>query len=524
MDLPSPQRALPWLLGIGLVLVGLLAGILVMLVADRATPDAPPVAVEPIEIGRRAARAATLYPDSMAPVVMVDPFRLNQLFQEVANRIRPSVVYIEVEVESSGRNWFHRDVEAQQSVGSGVLISEKGYLVTNNHVVEDAADIRVILTDKREFPARIVGTDAKTDLAVLKIDETANLPIAPIGDSDQVQVGEWVLAVGNPFRLTSTVTAGIVSALGRQVDIIEGGFGIEDFIQTDAAINPGNSGGALVNLRGELVGISTAIATETGSYEGYGFAVPARLMERVVRDLIAYGAVKRGYLGVEIQEINAARAADLGLPEVHGVYLDQVWSSGPAYQAGLRSGDVVLTIDEHPIPAPNALQSLIARYRPGERIRLKVWRNGQIQQFQVRLFGDDDPAYQTWLGEVNQSREQPVPEDLPPERPPESLDAGVLELADWGVGLRNLSNRERTAFDLDHGVYVAYVEANSRAEAAGLPRDVVIVRVGTRLLYRAEDAQPLFEKADADDGAVLLRIKRRDGLTAFFELTPEPTP
>lgn len=522
MDLPSPQRALPWLIGIGLVLVGLLTGILVMLVADRADPETPPVAVEPVEIGRKAARSATLYPDSAAPMVVVDPIRLNQLFQEVANSIRSSVVYIEVEVESSGRNWFHRDEESQQSVGSGVIISEKGYIVTNNHVVEDAADIRVILTDKREFPARIVGTDAKTDLAVLKIDETAGLPVAPIGDSDLVQVGEWVLAVGNPFRLTSTVTAGIVSALGRQVDIIEGGFGIEDFIQTDAAINPGNSGGALVNLRGELVGISTAIATETGSYEGYGFAVPARLMERVVRDLIAYGEVKRGYLGVEIQEINAARAADLGLTEVNGVYLDRVWNSGPAYQAGLRNGDVVLAIDDHPIPAPNALQSLIARYRPGERIRLEVWRNGKIQHFQARLFGDDDPSYQTWLGEVNASREQPVPEPLEPERPPESLDAGVLELADWGVGLRNLTNRERTAFDTDHGAYVAYVEANSHAEAAGLPRDVVIVRVGTRLLYRAEDAQPLFEKADQDEGAVLLRVKRRDGLAAFFELTPEP--
>ena len=297
------RKSIHVLIGIGLVLVGLAAGILWVLVTggnERALPGETRV-VEPVQLGRPYTPSDIPVTDSLER--LPDIAALNRVFRQVADRVTPSVVYIEVEAPFEGdqyhdfddepRRFFRRD-PSQAAVGSGVLISPQGYVVTNHHVVERAERVRVTLSDKRAFDARIVGADPSTDLAVLRIEGAEDLPAILFGDSDGLHAGEWVLAVGNPFRLTSTVTAGIVSATGRQVNIIEDDFGIEDFIQTDAAINPGNSGGAVVNLNGELVGISTAIATETGSYEGYGFAVPVNLMARVAGDIIEYGEVQRG--------------------------------------------------------------------------------------------------------------------------------------------------------------------------------------------------------------------------------------
>ncbi|SHK20269.1 Do family serine endopeptidase [Rhodothermus profundi] len=515
--------------GIGLLLIGLLAGILLMewrfQKAQLATP--PVRIVERVQLGGGETVGTVTLSAEDGQKLALDPVVLNQVFREVARRVTPAVVYIEVTVGRSGSfsgDFFHRfdpdqerffrEFMPRQSVGSGVIISPDGYIVTNYHVVEDAREMRVTLADKRQFEARLIGFDRSTDLAVIKIDppEGETLPVIAFGNSDELTVGEWVLAVGNPFRLTSTVTAGIVSALGRQVNIIDDFFRVEDFIQTDAAINPGNSGGALVNLRGELVGINTAIATESGAYEGYGFAVPVNLVARVVEDLIAYGEVQRGYLGVSIQEVNAQQARELGLPGVQGVLIAEVRRGGAADQAGVREGDVVLAVNGRAVNAPNELQSVVARYRPGDRLELEIWRQGQRLHLQVELMGRDAPAYQEWFSELTEEAPPRMPE-LTPETPPD----GVFKLENWGVGLRELTASERTAFDVDHGVYVAYVARGSVADRAGLPRDVVIVQIEGIDVTALEDALLLLEEL-AGAETVLFRVKKRDGTVAFYEV------
>ncbi|MEX1055424.1 MAG: trypsin-like peptidase domain-containing protein, partial [Rhodothermales bacterium] len=422
----------------------------------------------------------------------------------------------------SARQWYHEfdgesrprffDNPLRQSVGSGVLISNEGYIVTNYHVVENAERIQVTLADKRLYDARIIGTDPSTDLAVLKVDDGSQLPVIRLGDSDGIEVGEWVLAIGNPFRLTSTVTAGIISATGRQVNIIEDSFRIEDFIQTDAAINPGNSGGALVNLSGELVGIATAIATESGSYEGYGFAVPVSLVERVVKDIIEHGEVRRGFLGVEIQDLDARLARRLGMDRISGVYVNDVRKRGAAHEAGLQSGDVIVSIDGRAVNASNELQSAIARRRPDEVVDVTVWRRGRLISFGVELLGRDSPAYQEWFSDLRR-QEQDTPEMAPP---PE--DENVFEIGEWGIGLRDLSHRELEAFEAEGGSYVAFVENGSLADEAGLPRDVAIVAIAGEEVSSTEDAIRLLEESARFEDSILLRVKRRDGISAFYEI------
>jgi len=223
------------------------------------------------------------------------------------------------------------------SSGSGVIMSPDGYIVTNHHVVERSTEIKVTLADKREYKAKLIGSDPSTDVTLIKIEEN-NLPFIVFGNSDSVRIGEWVLAVGNPFNLESTVTAGIISAKGRNINILGGGASIESFIQTDAAVNPGNSGGALVNTAGELIGINTAIITESGSYEGYSFAVPSNLVQKVIRDLREFGHVQRAYLGVSIQDLDSETAREVGLPNAEGVYVNRVTSNGAAQDAGLKIG------------------------------------------------------------------------------------------------------------------------------------------------------------------------------------------
>ncbi len=522
MTWPLQNRTLlSLLIGIGLVLVGLLSGILLMLVVNDGTGQPGPgqPTMRPVELGRRLP-AASAAPESLAAVVPADIQALNRLFQDVAGRVTPTVVFIEVEMAPGERDdWFHnfnfRDRVPRQSVGSGVIISDQGHIVTNHHVVQDATRIVVTLSDKRQFEAAVVGEDPSTDLAVIQItEEVPDLPVIALGNSDLVRVGEWVVAVGNPFRLTSTVTTGIVSALGRQVNIIEDTFGIEDFIQTDAAINPGNSGGALVNLRGELIGINTAIATESGANEGYGFAVPVNLVERVAADLIAYGEVQRGFLGVQIQPVDAPLARQLGLERVRGVYVFSVRSGGAADRGGLRDGDVVLSIDGLPVNEPNELQSIVARRRPGDWLSLEVWRRGTRRMFDVQLLGRDDPAYEGWIAETT-----PEPEVIPEPEEPAVPERQILELDRWGIGLRDLNRRDRDAFELEEGAYVAYIENAAPAFQAGLPRDVVLMEVAGEPVRSATTAVALLEKIRAEgQESVLLRVKRRDGLTAFYEL------
>lgn len=260
--------------------------------------------------------------------------------------------------------------------GSGVVIERNGYIITNHHVVEDGSEFEVTLADKRTFNAELIGSDPTTDLALLKVPTSGLIPIE-YANSDYVEVGEWVLAVGNPFNLTSTVTAGIVSAKARNINILRGSYSIESFIQTDAVVNPGNSGGALVNSNGELIGINTAIISESGGYEGYSFAIPSNLVRKVIVDLKDFGKVQRAILGVGIADLNAELAGELGLPSIDGVYITSVSPGGSASSAGIRTGDVITKVNGIPTNSVPELQEQVALFRPGDRISVEYYRNGR---------------------------------------------------------------------------------------------------------------------------------------------------
>jgi serine protease Do len=342
-------------------------------------------------------------------------------FTEAAASVTPAVVYIRTTYSSKGQDdqqsqlqqmfgdMFGQRVRPQQqgpqmASGSGVIISPDGYIVTNNHVVEKADKIEIVTNDHQNFRAKVIGTDPSTDLALIKI-EGHNLPIVKLGNSDNVKVGEWVLAVGNPFRLTSTVTAGIVSAKGRGIGIIgtednqdENPFGrtqynnqpklnkaIESFIQTDAAINPGNSGGALVNTNGELIGINSAIASHTGSYEGYGFAIPINLAKKVLDDIEKYGAVKRGFVGISFKELDQDAAEQLHIDKTVGLYVNDVIPGGGAAQAGIQKGDIIDKVEGNKVYESSDLQERVGRLEPGDKIHLTVLRGNEEKNFTVTL-------------------------------------------------------------------------------------------------------------------------------------------
>ena len=271
--------------------------------------------------------------------------------------------------------------------GSGVIISPDGYIVTNNHVVEDAKEVTVTLNDRREFKATVVGTDPQTDLALIKI-ETDGLPVLEFGNSDNVRIGEWVLAVGNPFNLTSTVTAGIVSAKARNLNILGENTSIESFIQTDAAVNQGNSGGALVSADGKLIGINSAIASGNGYYTGYSFAIPSNIARKVVGDLRQYGSVQRAYVGVAVVEIDNALAEELNLPEVKGLLVRQVTADGAAERAGIRVDDIILALDGREINSVSELKEIVAQHSPGDNMSITIFRNGQKQKINLTLLNN----------------------------------------------------------------------------------------------------------------------------------------
>lgn len=283
--------------------------------------------------------------------------------------------------------WLFGDAQRQPSVsfGSGVIISEDGYIVTNYHVIEKSDEIQVILNDKRSFPAEVVGTDPSTDLALLKVD-SHNLPYISFGNSDILKVGEWVLAVGNPFNLTSTVTAGIVSAKARNINMLkdQSKYPIESYIQTDAAVNRGNSGGALVNLKGELVGINSAIISPSGAYSGYSFAIPINIVKKVVADIIKYGEVQRAVLGVEIRDLVNSDLNDFNLDKIEGVLITNV-NDGAAKEAGIKDDDIILEINNIKVNSTAELTEQIGKYRPGETIYVTVKRDNKRKQFEVLL-------------------------------------------------------------------------------------------------------------------------------------------
>lgn len=313
-------------------------------------------------------------------------------FKEAARKAMPAVVHISSTIGANGedeslnplRYFFDNGREPQVGTGSGVIYTSDGYIITNNHVVDNAEEIEVTLYDNRTFTAKVIGTDKKTDLAIIKIDAD-DLPVLEVGNSDAAEVGEWVLAVGNPFDLTSTVTAGIISAKGRSIRILGGDDAIEAFIQTDAAVNPGNSGGALIDPSGRLLGINTAIATRTGAYQGYSFAIPVNLVTRIVDDMIQYGSYQRAYLGVTIAEMNSEEAEELGTNLSQGVIILNLMNGGSAQYAGLLPKDIITRIDGRDIKGVPELQETVGRAKVGDRILVTVVRHGKEVEVPVVL-------------------------------------------------------------------------------------------------------------------------------------------
>ncbi len=323
-------------------------------------------------------------------------------FTIAAAKALPTVVHVKTksEVQAYAPNplyefFYGRPMmkpEPVVGIGSGVIISSNGYIVTNNHVIANSQEIEVTLDDKRTFTAKLIGHDPSTDIAVIKI-EGEDFPFLPYGNSDDLKVGEWVLAIGNPFDLTNTVTAGIVSAKGRNLGILGDKFKIESFIQTDAALNQGNSGGALVNLQGFLVGINTAIISPSGAYSGNSFAVPVSIVKKVVADIIEFGEVQRAILGVTIQTIDAELAKKLGLAEIKGVYIDGVKDGGSAKDAGIKEGDVIIAIEGMAVNSPAMIQEEVNRFRPKDKISVTILRDGKSKEFSVvlkNMFGSLD--------------------------------------------------------------------------------------------------------------------------------------
>lgn len=361
-----------------------------------------------------------------------------------------------------------------QSAGSGVIISNDGYIVTNNHVIDDAEKLEVTLADNRTYTGSVIGSDPSTDLALIKID-AKDLPNLKFGDSDKLLIGEWVLAVGNPFNLTSTVTAGIVSAKGRNINILDDRFKIESFIQTDAAVNPGNSGGALINTGGELIGINTAIASQTGSYAGYAFAVPANIVRKVVDDLLQFGTVQRGFLGVSIQDVNANLAKEEDLSVSRGVYVSGVNDNSAAQEAGMKEGDVIIKVEEQTVNTASELQEQVGRHRPGDKLKLTVLRSNKELPIVVTL--------------KNQAG---TTEFASKER--------TSSLKELGAEMESVSGQDKKDYDVAFGVRVDRVYAG-KLRSAGVREGFVITHVDkTPVKTPTEVAKAL----EGKQGAVLI--------------------
>jgi serine protease Do len=383
--------------------------------------------------------------------------------------------------------------------------------VTNNHVVADADKdgIEVVLHDKIRYKAKLIGTDPTTDIGVIKI-EGKDLDVAALGNSDEVQVGEWVLAIGNPLGLTSTVTAGIISAVGRNIGIINDqqlqGYGIENFIQTDAAINPGNSGGALVNLNGEVIGINTAIATTNARYQGYGFAVPVNLMKTVAADLIKEGRVRRGYIGVQIKTVDQNFANALGMKKAEGVFIDGLVKDGAGSAAGLKERDVIMSVDGKAVNAANELQSYIASKHPGDVVILKVYRDGKFIEKKVTLRSRDEES--TTVAASDRGDEEQDTEQSPVK---------PVKFEGLGLSVRPLTPDEKKRAEVDKGVVVSEVKPYSEAFNRALRENDVIIEADQKGVSSPGDLKKIIDSRKPGD-SVLLRVKKPGGPITYVAL------
>jgi Do/DeqQ family serine protease len=376
--------------------------------------------------------------------------------------------------------------------GSGVILSEDGYVVTNNHVINGADEIEVMLNDKRNYRAEVIGTDPSTDVALLKIKEK-DLPYIGYGNSDILKVGEWVLAVGNPFNLNSTVTAGIISAKGRS-SIIEGNktngqFPVESFIQTDAAVNPGNSGGALVNTNGELIGINTAIVSSNGAYQGYSFAIPVTIVKKVVSDLIEFGTVQRAYIGVSINDINAKFAEQKNISVLKGAYVNGLTSNGAAESAGVKIGDVITSIEGNKVTSVSELQEQVSKYRPGHKINVTVVRNEKEMTMPVTLTNIKN-------GTEIVKKEAPV----------------LINSSSLGATFEEVNQDYLSKFHLENGVKISKLNGGKLA-SVGMKEGFVITTINKKKVFTADDVKKALENKT---GNVLVEGVYPNGMIASY--------
>ena len=365
-----------------------------------------------------------------------------------------------------GPGFAPRESKPQGTLGSGVIISPDGYIVTNNHVVEGADQLEITLNDKRTFNGRIVGTDPTTDLALVKI-EAEGLPIVHFGNSDDLRIGEWVLAVGNPFGLTSTVTAGIVSAKARRIsgNMAKSRLDIESFIQTDAAVNPGNSGGALVNTAGELVGINTAIFSQTGNYAGYSFAIPSSIVGKVIADLRQYGTVQRAVMGLSFQEIDSELAKAKKLDVLEGVYVASVSERSAAMEAGVKEGDVIVAINGVKIANGAALQEQMSRFTPGDKIKVTIVRDGQRRDVEMVLKNSQGST------EITKA----------------------VNFSTLGAGLSELSDKQKRELNVRNGVEVVALK-DGKFKDAGIRDGFVILEINNTAVTSVKDIEQMFDR------------------------------
>ncbi|MFN3403681.1 MAG: trypsin-like peptidase domain-containing protein [Cytophagaceae bacterium] len=402
----------------------------------------------------------------------------------------PSVVYIQT-VSSGGyqNNWFdwYFNFGTQQQVassGSGVIYTPEGYIITNHHVIEKAEKIEVI-HEKKSYKAKVIGTDPSTDLALLKV-EADHLPAVKIGSSKNLQVGEWVLAVGNPFNLTSTVTAGIVSAKARNINVVNSQFPIESFIQTDAAINPGNSGGALVNSKGELVGINTAILSKTGSYTGYGFAVPVDIVTKVVKDLIKYGCVQKAFIGAEVTDMTSALAEKYKVEDLSGVMVNYIQKDGAAEKMGLKKGDIILKLNDQQINSKSEFDEYLSYLNPGDKVKVTYKTDSKIKDNFTILTNREGTT--------------------------EMLVKEVVSSETLGASFEPVSKVERDKLGINGGVRISSIK-NGLVRRMGLPEGFIITSINKVTVSSPEELIDILEKIR---GRVLIEGVNSNGSRAYY--------
>ena len=418
-------------------------------------------------------------------------------FTEISEKTVNAVVHVKnVSVAPSSSNPLYEFFYGQSSgggqrivgTGSGVIISPDGYIITNNHVIKGAKKLEITLNNKESYQAEIIGFDESTDIALLKINKN-DLPYLQIGDSDNLRVGEWVLAVGNPFNLTSTVTAGIVSAKARDINISGENNKIESFIQTDAVVNPGNSGGALVNVRGELIGINTAISSQTGSYIGYSFAVPSNIAKKVVEDILEFGNVQRAYLGINYRELNSETANDFGVTNTEGVIITRIIDNGAAKEAGLLANDIIVKTDQVKISKFSDLQGFLGSKRPGDVVNMKILRNNKEKMISIKL--------KNQFGKFKYGRS---------------------DFSEYFIGeLQPIPKRDANRFDIDYGIKIVNLKNKSLFETYGVKSGDIILAVEDQKVTTVEDLERLLKKYQ-NKSYVELHILTQDGKVGYIRL------